>query len=75
MKLAEGRAVEWRDRRHFFAVAAQMMRRVLVDHERERSSRKRDGNRLTFALNESIARPQGRGVDLAALDDALNGAP
>ena len=72
MKLAEGCAVEWKDRRHFFAVAAQVMRRVLVDHARARSSRKREGNRLTLALNESIAGPQGRSVDLAALDDALH---
>jgi RNA polymerase sigma factor (TIGR02999 family) len=64
--------VQWKDRSHFFAVAAQLMRRILVDHARARNSLKRGGNRLTLALDEAIALPQQRSVDLALLDDALN---
>jgi RNA polymerase sigma factor (TIGR02999 family) len=59
------------DRIHFLAMAAQMMRRILVDHARMRYAAKRGGNCLTLLLDETVAMPQERGINLTALDDAL----
>ena len=60
-------------RAHFFGIAARLMRQILVDHARERGAAKRGANCLTLALDEAVALPQKREVDLIALDDALNG--
>ncbi len=65
LKLLE-QQVGWKDRSHFFAIAAQLMRRVLVDHARKRSASKRDAPLL---LSEPSVDPLN--VDLVALDDAL----
>src|SRR6266446_5973311 len=62
---------EWRNRAQFFAVAARMIRRILVDHARERSAAKRGGGAKKLALDETIATPAMKDVDLVALDDAL----
>jgi RNA polymerase sigma factor (TIGR02999 family) len=64
--------VEWNDRAHFLAVAANTMRRVLVDHERKRSASKRDGG-LRVTMEESAPDSAGddRALELLALDDAL----
>jgi RNA polymerase sigma factor (TIGR02999 family) len=53
MRLVDSRGVKWQDRAHSFAMAAQLMRRVLVDHARERRSLKRGGefHRVTFSQN------------------------
>jgi RNA polymerase sigma factor (TIGR02999 family) len=67
-----GSSVRWEDRVHFFAVAAQLMRRVLVDHSRMKRAQKRGGDSVTLALDESLAVPAERELDLIALDDALN---
>ncbi len=67
-----GNSVDWQNRAHFFAVAAQLMRRILVDHARRRRAAKRGANPLTLTLDESVALPKAREVDLLALDDALN---
>jgi len=63
--------VPWQGRTHFFGVAAQMMRRVLVDHARSRQAEKRggDGERVTLSAAEGLA--QTPGIDLLALDAAL----
>jgi RNA polymerase sigma factor (TIGR02999 family) len=70
LKLATGHVVDWQDRRHFFAVAARLMRQILVDHARHRHALKRDGGeRVTLsALDEPEPRHM---VDLIALDQAL----
>lgn len=60
-------------RAHFFGIAARLMREILVDHARARGAAKRGANCLTLALDEAVALPQKREVDLVALDDALNG--
>ena len=73
LRLVDQREVTWQNRAHFFGVASQMMRRILVDHARKQASIKRGGDALTLALDESIPAPQGRTVDLVALDDALVG--
>lgn len=72
IRLVDWERVSWQNRAHFFAVAAQMMRKILVDHARAKKARKRDfGQKLTF--DEAISFPnQNTGeIDLIALDDAL----
>jgi len=64
--------IPWQDRSHFFALAAQLMRRILVDHARGRGRAKRGGAVQKLPLEESIAVPVGGDTNLIALDDALN---
>lgn len=73
LRLVDHTSVRWDNRVHFFAVAAQLMRRILIDHVRTRRAKKRGGDCVTLVLDEAVALPGGRGVDLVALDDALNG--
>jgi len=63
--------VRWQDRAHFFAAAAQMMRRILVDAARARGREKRGGTIQPFSLLDSIDAPLERSAELIALDDAL----
>ena len=71
IRLIEWKNVQWQNRAHFFAVAAQMMRRILVDAARAREGSKRSGGTVETALNEqSLASPE-RSPDLVALDAAL----
>lgn len=60
------------NRAHFFGIAARLMREILVDHARSRGAAKRGANCLTLTLDEAVALPRKREVDLIALDDALN---
>jgi RNA polymerase sigma-70 factor (ECF subfamily) len=71
LRLVGSHRVEWRDRAHFFAVAATLMRRVLVDEARKRHALKRGGDCTRIALSEEVAAPAEQDVDLLALDDAL----
>jgi RNA polymerase sigma-70 factor (ECF subfamily) len=73
IRLTGHRWARWQNRHHFFGVAAQLMRQILVDHARKRHAGKRGGNSLTLTLDEAVALPQQREVDLVALDDALTG--
>jgi RNA polymerase sigma factor (TIGR02999 family) len=63
--------IEWRDRSHFFALCAQMMRRILVDHARSRIYLKRGGGAHPITLDERMAIGEPT-AELIALDDALN---
>ena len=63
--------VEWQSRAHFFGIAAQMMRRILVDHARARGAAKR-GEGLKVTLDEKMAIAEARDLDEIALDGALN---
>ncbi|PYS90844.1 MAG: RNA polymerase subunit sigma-70 [Acidobacteria bacterium] len=73
LKLIDQREVNWQNRAHFFAIAAQAMRRILVDHARSRHREKRGGNAEDLPLEaaEFAASPNGASVDLIALDEAL----
>ncbi|MBI3824310.1 MAG: sigma-70 family RNA polymerase sigma factor [Planctomycetes bacterium] len=72
MRLVGGEDVHWNSRGHFFAAAAEAMRRILVDNARRKRSSKRGGDRVQQDLDaEQLAAPQTR-EDLLALDDALN---
>lgn len=72
LRLVNHTSVHWENRVHFFAVAAQLMRRILIDHIRMRRAQKRGGDHVTLVLDEAIALPAQREVDVVALDDALN---
>jgi RNA polymerase sigma factor (TIGR02999 family) len=63
--------LQLQNRTHFFAVAARLMREILVDHARSRRAAKRD-YRCKITLDRAVALPQKRDVDLLALDDALD---
>jgi RNA polymerase sigma-70 factor (ECF subfamily) len=71
VRLVDQRQAQWRNRAHFFGVAAGMMRRILVDHARERLAEKRGGRveRVTLIEDQIAAAP--RGVDVLALHDSL----
>ena len=72
LRLVDVENVHWEDRAHFFAVSAQMMRRILVDDARARGCGKRGGGAEHLNLNDSIDGMPDRGDDLVALDDALD---
>ena len=72
LRLVGTTPIRWNDRVHFFAVAGQLMRRILVDHARRKQAWKRGGKCEALLLNEDIGLPQHREFNLIALDDALN---
>jgi RNA polymerase sigma factor (TIGR02999 family) len=72
LRLVDVQRIEWRDRAHFLAMAARVMRRVLVDHARARNSRKRGGSWVAVTLAEESGGTSARARDLIALDDALD---
>ncbi len=71
LKLVDQSRVSWQDRHHFFGIAAQMMRRVLVDHARANAAEKRGGQRDKVPLDEAIVPTRERAAELVELDDAL----
>jgi len=73
LKLVGQNNVRWQNRAHFFGIAAQMIRRILVDYARARSADKRGSGAEKLSLDEAIALPGGPDLDLVALDDALEG--
>jgi len=73
MRLADQRDVRWQNRAHFFAIAAQLMRRILVDQARKRTNSKRGGDVRKVSLDEAAVMSQARAADLIALDEALSG--
>ena len=71
MRLIDCEQVNWKDRAHFFAISAQMMRRVLVEFARSRQYQKRGAGARKTSLDEGVIASPQRGQDLVALDDAL----
>jgi len=71
LRLVRYDSIDWRDRAHFFALAAQIMRQILVDHARKQTAAKRGGNSVTLVVNEASAVAKQTSLDLLALDDAL----
>jgi RNA polymerase sigma factor (TIGR02999 family) len=72
LRMIDQTQVRWQNRAHFFGVAAQMMRRILVDHARAHEAEKRGGEFQKLSLDENIDVSGDRDVNLVALDDALN---
>ena len=70
LKLVDQRRTTWQNRAHFFGIAAQAMRRILVDHARRRRARKRDAGR-PVTLDEELAGQDAESGDLLAVDQAL----
>lgn len=71
MRLVGRSSVHFENRAHFFAVASHLMRRILVDHARKHNAAKRGGDHLTLVLDDTIASPEHRQLNLSHLDDAL----
>lgn len=71
LRLTNSSRVQWQNRAHFLAVAAQLMRRVLVDFARDRQSRKRGRDWHQVTLDDALLMDDGPNVDLIALDEAL----
>lgn len=73
LKLIDQRDVNWESRTHFFAIAAQAMRRILVDYARTAHRKKRGGDDINLPLEEAmLVMTEEKSVDLIALDEALN---
>jgi RNA polymerase sigma factor (TIGR02999 family) len=73
LRLIDQRDVHWQNRAHFYGIAAQLIRRILVDHARGQHAEKRGGNAIKLSLDDALASAgQQRDLDLVALDDALN---
>jgi RNA polymerase sigma factor (TIGR02999 family) len=71
LRLIEAHRVRWQNRSHFFAVSAQIMRRILVDFARARQNLKRGGGARQVSLDEGLVVSPERGADVLALDEAL----
>lgn len=71
LRLVEQKRVHWKNRGHFFALAAQLMRRILVDSARSRRYAKRGGEARRISFDETMMFSRERGADLIALDEAL----
>lgn len=72
LKLIDQREVNWENRAHFFAIAANLMRRILVDHARTKKREKRGGGNTNLPLEAAALAVAEKNVDLLALDEALN---
>lgn len=71
LRLVNARQVDWKNRAHFFALSAQVMRRILVDSARAHNGQKRGGGNPKVTLDEDFMGAQEKCHDLVALDDAL----
>jgi RNA polymerase sigma factor (TIGR02999 family) len=72
LRLIDVKDVQWQNRAHFFAIAANLMRRILVDHARRRDAEKRGGSQMRLTLDEALAVAKEPEVDLLAIDEALD---
>jgi RNA polymerase sigma-70 factor (ECF subfamily) len=70
-RLVDQDRVRWKDREHFFAIAAELMRRILVDHARKRGSAKRGGDATRIRFEDAASFSEERAADVVVLDDAL----
>jgi RNA polymerase sigma factor (TIGR02999 family) len=73
LRLIDQKHVQWQNRAHFFAIAAQMMRRILITHAQSHSYAKRGGGTLKVSLDEAAILSKERAGELIALDEALTG--
>ena len=72
LRLTSQESVDWNNRIQFFGLAAEMMRRILTNYAVQRNTEKRGGQHLKIELDEAVIFATGRGVDLIALDEALD---
>jgi RNA polymerase sigma factor (TIGR02999 family) len=71
LRLARRDSVAWQNRAHFFAMAAQMMRQILVDHARKQSAAKRGAHPVTLVFDDASINSKAPSLDVLALDDAM----
>jgi RNA polymerase sigma factor (TIGR02999 family) len=71
VRLVDQHNVQWQNRAHFFGIAAQMMRRILVDHARTKKRVKRGGSDIRVSLADATTPVKGQDLDIVALDEAL----
>jgi RNA polymerase sigma factor (TIGR02999 family) len=71
LRLIDQNHVHWQNRAQFFGIAAEMIRRILIDHARNRQAAKRGDGAVKLSLDDALATPDRRDFDLVALDDAL----
>jgi RNA polymerase sigma-70 factor, ECF subfamily len=71
LKLVDQKNVHWQNRAHFFGIAAQLMRRILVDHARTKKRAKRGGSNIRVSFNEANVLTPSQNLDIVALDEAL----
>jgi len=72
LRLVDQRKVQWQNRAHFFGIAAQIMRRILLNHARDQNRLKRGGKAVHVSLSEALIMPGEKDREIMALDDALN---
>jgi len=72
LKLVDQSRVTWQNRAHFYAIAAQAMRRILINYAERRLAAKRGGDRMRVTLTDNVEAPAQRAEDLVALDRALD---
>lgn len=71
LRLIDQHSVDWRNRAHFFSIAAEMMRRILVNHAVSRRAEKRGAGETLLSLDEVLSLPNKKDVNLVLLDEAL----
>ena len=72
LRLIDQHSVDWRNRAHFFGLAAEMMRRILVNHALSRRAQKRGAGETLLSLDDVLSFPNRQNLDLILLDEALN---
>jgi RNA polymerase sigma factor (TIGR02999 family) len=72
LRLIDVKNVQWQSRAHFFGIAANLMRRILVDHARRRDAEKRGGTQIRLTFEDAFAIAREPAVDLLAIDEALD---
>lgn len=71
LRLVNQNRMQWQNRAHFFGIAAQLMRRILIDHARRYQYQKRGGGAVRISLDEAAAVTEARAAELLAVDEAL----
>lgn len=71
LRLIDAKEVRWQGRAHFFAIAANLMRRILVDHARQRNAAKRGGSPVRVTLDRIVATAKQSNLEVLAIDEAL----
>ena len=71
LRLVDQKRVRWQNRAHFFGIAAQLMRRILVDHARTKKRLKRGGSDVRVSMSDATALSKGQDLDVVGLDEAL----
>jgi RNA polymerase sigma-70 factor (ECF subfamily) len=72
LRLVDQRKVQWQNRAHFFGIAAQIMRRILLNYARDQNRQKRGGKAIHVSISQALIMPEEKDREIIALNDALN---